>query len=521
MIWKKNAVSYLIWMVYAAMAGSGFVWILVSILRRNAVPDSIALAAGAAVLVAEAILVLLLYKRPVKEKAVVSIVTPRLAAECILAIGLLAAGVFLRINDLPAAETASVYMDAAQVAEGQSIPLLVHGIEYLYLQMLHLVFLLFGNKLLAGIWCQMVLQLLACVFLYCAVRKLAGGAAAVTAAGFLMLSPMLRQEVLQLSSRNLFLFIFGFVLFLLAQLMMAQRGRPAACFAAGILTLLVVYLDILGAVVLLLAVGMLLAQNGRPFTGWNSRWVLLILYLLGCTAGALAAFGADAYISGKEPVNIVLAWWTLFAPKGFASVLGQSGLLERGTWETLILLAVMCIGIFSFWCRHRTEQQSIWTLCCVAVLGLQTFGMTTRQLDGDMLLYFFCAVCAGMGICNLFRMRRDFVPAEGRNRPERKGMEGEAEPQKMHSVQEKKREAFRVMGIEEIEELEETKAEKAEGTMREAEKSEAEGLEEIVYIENPLPLPKKHVKRVLDYGVQIPESDDFDIAVQEEDDFDL
>lgn len=518
MIWKKNAVSYLIWLVYAAMAGSGFVWILVSILRQNAVPDSIAFAAGAAVLAAEAILVLLLCKRPAKGKSAVSVVNPWLAAECILAIGFLAAGVLLRINDLPAAETSSVYMDAAQVAEGQNIPMLVHGIEYLYLQMLHLIFLLFGNKLLAGIWCQLVLQLLGCVFLYCAVRKLAGGAAAVVTAGFLMLSPMLRQEVLQLSSRNLFLFIFGFVLFLLAQLLMAQRGRPAACFVAGILTLLVVYLDISGAVLLLLAVGMLLAQNGKPFTGWNSRWVLLIFYLLGCTAGALAAFGADACISGKKPVNIVLAWWTLFAPKGFASVLGQSGLPERGTWELLILMAVMCIGIFSFWCRNKTEQQSIWTLCCIAVLGLQTFGMTTRQLDGDMLLYFFFAACAGMGISNLSRMRPDPVTAEDNHGQERKDMKGEAKPKDMHSVQEKRRESFRVMGIEEMEELEEARAEKAEPTTREADNGETE---EIVYIENPLPLPKKHVKRVLDYGMHIPESDDFDIAVPEDDDFDL
>ena len=42
------------------------------------------------------------------------------------------------------------------------------------------------------------------------------------------------------------------------------------------------------------------------------------------------------------------------------------------------------------------------------------------------------------------------------------------------------------------------------------------------YIENPLPLPKKHVKKALEYSVEPPEeSMQFDIEISEEDDFDL
>ncbi len=41
-------------------------------------------------------------------------------------------------------------------------------------------------------------------------------------------------------------------------------------------------------------------------------------------------------------------------------------------------------------------------------------------------------------------------------------------------------------------------------------------------IENPLPLPKKHVKRTLDYGREVPEGKyDFDLEVDEKDDFDI
>lgn len=31
------------------------------------------------------------------------------------------------------------------------------------------------------------------------------------------------------------------------------------------------------------------------------------------------------------------------------------------------------------------------------------------------------------------------------------------------------------------------------------------------YIENPLPLPKKHVNKIMDFDIQISEKDDFDV----------
>ena len=71
---------------------------------------------------------------------------------------------------------------------------------------------------------------------------------------------------------------------------------------------------------------------------------------------------------------------------------------------------------------------------------------------------------------------------------------------------------------QEIETEQETKAEQETA---EVQKLPPEG-KKINYIENPLPLPKKHVKRVMDYRIK--EEDalaDFDIATSEDDDFDL
>ena len=40
---------------------------------------------------------------------------------------------------------------------------------------------------------------------------------------------------------------------------------------------------------------------------------------------------------------------------------------------------------------------------------------------------------------------------------------------------------------------------------------EPEGKKEIRFLENPLPLPRKHEKRVLGYDYQVADEDDFDI----------
>ena len=43
----------------------------------------------------------------------------------------------------------------------------------------------------------------------------------------------------------------------------------------------------------------------------------------------------------------------------------------------------------------------------------------------------------------------------------------------------------------------------------------------VQYLHNPLPVPKKHVKRVADYKVNVVEDDDFDFDIHEDDDFDF
>ena len=55
-----------------------------------------------------------------------------------------------------------------------------------------------------------------------------------------------------------------------------------------------------------------------------------------------------------------------------------------------------------------------------------------------------------------------------------------------------------------------------------SEKGAAEAEGQVRFLENPLPLPKKHVKRVMDYSLSsVSQEDDFDYLVADDDDFDI
>ena len=57
-----------------------------------------------------------------------------------------------------------------------------------------------------------------------------------------------------------------------------------------------------------------------------------------------------------------------------------------------------------------------------------------------------------------------------------------------------------------------------------AEKSESnieENSQNVELLENPLPLPKKHEKKIMDFQVENLDEDDFDFEVSETDDFDI
>ena len=135
MIWKKNAISYIMWFLYVLIT-EALVLTCADELGQKfglSVYESALLAFAYAALVGLLVLLIRIIRKHFlaagKQRTVFALVV-----EAVVCIGLLALGLMLRISDMDAMTQGASYFEAAQVTYGQSIPQVVHGAVYLYLQ---------------------------------------------------------------------------------------------------------------------------------------------------------------------------------------------------------------------------------------------------------------------------------------------------------------------------------------------------------------------------------------------------
>lgn len=183
--------------------------------------------------------------------------TVRLIVEGIFLVGILALGLAARVYHLDYAGDSAAYYDAAKVAEGAEIPWIKHGAAYMYVHLLRILFVLIGNKWIAGIWLQIVLQFLACIIWYMAARKICGVIPGIVLAGLIMLAPTEIIRGLTYCPDVLYIAMYGLGLLWIACL--AERHSKVKSFGDVLYLLLgaawfgwVCYLDITGVSLLVL-----------------------------------------------------------------------------------------------------------------------------------------------------------------------------------------------------------------------------------------------------------------------------
>lgn len=195
MNYKKNVISVILWLLSAIMAGTGAMMVTMPSAPEES--QWIGLVIAGVWLAVTGLVAFLLSRGLQKSREKKTNVDNRqtaLVVEGILTVLLVAAGIVLRIREIQlmdldvAAE--DVWFDTVRVTTQTQIPQVVHGAVYLYLQILHGLLLLLGNKITVALGFQAGLQILGWILCYFAVRRLTGPAAAVTALGFGMLWPL-------------------------------------------------------------------------------------------------------------------------------------------------------------------------------------------------------------------------------------------------------------------------------------------------------------------------------------------
>ncbi len=502
MNWKKNAFSYLIWFLYTAITGGLLLWQGTKACGAMGLEEYMGIVFAVICVAAAGGTAFLLHRFAAghagfsREKKRFILVLGSLSA-----VALFVAGFFLRLREVDGAQVpSSVYYEMAKVAEGQRIPETVHGAVYFYVRLLRGVFLLLGNNAVMGIWVQIVLQFGASLLLFLVMRRLVGMAAALVALGFCMCAPYMVQSSLVLSPQMLYFFLSMAALWYMT---MGDRGGEetgpglAACFLGGVLVAFCSYVDILGIVLLFAVLGRIFCYRGLSVDK-KRKGGSVLLCLAGVIAGFLACFLLDAWLSGKQIHRVAGAWLSLYQPEGF--LVPAQAMALAFLPEIAILSAVMAFGIFSFWFEAGKERISAVLLSACAILAAGCFGIFTEEMPAFFSLYLVFVVLAGIGFGQCLYAQPPEQEAQAMEVSV--GMGDSKEP------------------YEEPPDLEIL----MEGTEATAAQGQPQtGKAQPRFLENPLPLPKKHVKRVLEYTLPdlAEEKDDYDYPVSDDDDFDI
>ena len=172
---------------------------------------------------------------------------------------------------------------------------------------------------------------------------------------------------------------------------------------------------------------------------------------------------------------------TLYRPERFSIPLATGE--AQFPAEFILLLGLLVFGVFGFWRDRENDRMKGWVAGLCAMALLSCFGCFTALMPVGVYLFLLMLALAALGVDECFR----------RIEPVR---EEDAEPEEQ--------------GTEELVFV------RLPEVPRRREPPPAPGM-----IENPLPLPKRHVSRVLDYDIKSVDSSVYDLETDDNDDFDL
>ncbi len=503
---KSNIPELFIWLIYALAGGASLV--LVAFVLGNALGGSIAVGAAGAAVIALAMggLVFGLHRLAQKKQLRDFFVGKSLTltiVEGLIFVAMLLGMVLLR----PEMSWDIVGTDAyriSQVTTDRFYVLEAHGGYRGYLYLLNFSMMLFGNRPLAAIVLQLVLLVCAAVSLYFGVRKLGGVTAALLATAFLGFAPYLVQETCELGAFLVFLFCYGIALNFIGAISdcilhtkrLPEQVLSLLCYiATGVFIGYSCYLDVAGITLLVILTFVICFDE--DIRSRRDEWEIEEEETI--RPGSLRAFEkrCSEFLGNQMVVFvgvIVVAFiafrqmhdgfstlfrqLSLYAPDSFWFYIPAS--FVGGLLEMIGVNALLLFGIFSFWCSRKMGRRTVWLFAVLLQAAMVCFGMISPYFDGYAFLYLLCVILAGCGIGDVYALKRvKVVRAEEKMQEE--------------TVQEES-DSVTYSALENKDDMPTNDA-----------------LHEIQFIENPLPLPKKHTRKVMDYDYEVADDDDFDI----------
>lgn len=420
------------------------------------------------------------------------------------------------------------YFDMAVVSSGSSVEPMAYGSAYLYVACLSFLLSFLGNKTAAAIGFQVFLQIVGLVLAYVVTRRMAGRLPACAVLFYFSCSPAYLEMLENLGPEAFF-----FDLYLICMLMMAGfvksycaglSGKTVAlsgAVGAGILVGILGYLDLAAVTVLIVAavaaVGKKYRLDGEEPTGYSGimNAAVIAAVVAACAVGFMLAVAVFSACKGTDFWSEIETWVMLHVwntrISGFQPLYPYS--LDMLLFGVLAVLASFLV--FEFFRSGREQNYMLWILLCIvaaptplAVLGVQPFGVISMYI---------WAVLAGVGLQNCIFGGRAGIMKSVIEEINQAAEEAERTSEPEIAAIEASGNVEENAGTEEV--LTDEVPDKETEVPQE---SPEKPIPKKRYLDNPLPLPKKHVRRQMDYQYTVEEKDmKYDVEISEDDDFDI
>lgn len=362
------------------------------------------------------------------------------------------------------------------------------GAGELYIRLLCLCMRIFGEND-ASFGLNLILQVAGTAFLFLAVHGLTGTVSACCAVLSVACIPAFHYTAYMAEPQSLLFCIYTLLLFLgslsLNRIRSQKKrggGLVSACLLAMIFGFAAAVNVSLAGVLLLTGAELIFILRGTKRTGRA---------LLACTfcaaAGFFLFFFMEYFLSPEsgalvQKLNSFLVRW--YQPKNdrvYDALLHSPALGDY--WAVIPLYLLSFLSLFGTG-RATRKSGIIWIFPSIWALGMNIFGQAPYQEQG--IFFALLGIMAGTGLTQMFSA------------------------QEIRKADTKEEE--RIMMQEEGQNI--SFEESIEQEVRKPKPGE--------YLDNPLPVPKRHVKKEMDYGFD-PEPDQmfFEIPVSDEDDFDI
>lgn len=412
----------------------------------------------------------------------------------------------------------------AEVKEGKVVEPLVHGASHLYVQFLSFIFSFLGNKVMAAVWVQILIEMLTLLLAYFLVKKMLGRIPACMVMFILAVSTIYNSQVYMLTPEVFFFLLYLIGMFIAGSYVKAYCNNrlniPMALIGAvfsGIIIGVLAYLDAISLTLLIILAGVITGVDTKENRRKLTPFLLFMLSAEACVLSIAGTLSLDAYISGDGIERVSRAWIGLYTKQ-----LRVNDIIYQYDFfmiECLIQMIVAAFLIIAFWNRQKVQNSSPWICLMLFVAPAPLPGVAI--FNYQVYYVFIWSVLAGIGL------QQSLVV--GHNEELRYSAAEQGDGKQSDTIKHGDEQQSDTLEhreeqtpcIAQPENCQPYHTAELKNNLQDKTLNTAAAPSKPRFIENPLPLPKKHEKREIDYKYDVTEEKmKFDIEVDDNDDFD-